>query len=187
MLTGQPMHAQTSSSFQIQPTSSVAIPSGIGNINYPEYQIESGVTCPTAALNFTGFASNVDGSTSYIDRYGSSGTYGNYGGALSLSFPLANKSFVENCKKASQAKAKKATLDTWSTLINNCAAFAQKGITDYEKMPGIPEEFKLCGLVRLDTSGSQRGGTFVEPSKQVPQLNIERFVPPQNGTFQLLR
>lgn len=188
LFAAQPGGAQvTASSQPIQPSANVVIPSATGSVTYPQYNIESGVSCPSAVINVSGFGGSVDTSTAYIDRFGSSGTYGNYGGALSLSVPLASREFVENCKKTAQAKAKKADLDTWNTLINNCAAFKQKGITGFANIPGIPEEFKVCEFVSVVVVPSGKSsGTQVEPSGQGPQLNIERFSPSQGGILQLV-
>jgi hypothetical protein len=153
-------------------------------VTYPTFTVESGVGCPTPVLNIQGFGSGVNNSTAYADRYSGYGNYGNYGFAAGLSVPLYN-GLMEFCKRAAAAKAKKAELDTWTTLINNCAALKDKGI-EIEFFPGLPEEYKKCKFIKFtETVSRPSGGTgFVEPPTK--GMTLERFTPQQGGILQLV-
>jgi hypothetical protein len=138
------------------------------------------------AISVQGFVGNVDNSTSYADRYSGSANYGNYGIAAGLSMPL-NGGLVAYCRRAAAAKAQKAELDTWSTLINNCAVLLDKGI-DFESMPGLPEEYKKCKFIRLAKVNAKPPGTesFTSPNDSGLGLTLQRFSPPQSGALQLV-
>lgn len=177
---------QQQASLPLQAAVNTVLPSAPGNIAYPSFSIESGTSCPMPALNIQGFGGSVNNSTSYTDRYSGSGNYGNYGIAAGLLMPLSG-GLMSYCKKAAAAKAQKAELDTWTTLINNCATLMDKGI-DYESMPGLPEEFKKCKYIKLPrvASGPSGDRDFTDTRRSGLGLYLERFTPPQGGTLQLV-
>jgi hypothetical protein len=173
-------------SLPLQSSTNTVIPSAPGQIVYPSFSIESGTACPVPAFNVQGFGGNVNNSTSYPDRYSGSGNYGNYGVAAGILMPLGG-GLMNYCKKAAAAKAQKAELDTWTTLINNCAELVSKGV-QFESMPGLPEEFKKCKYVIVPkvASGSKGSNSFLDPGRGSLGLTLERFSPPQGGTLQLV-
>jgi hypothetical protein len=173
-------------SFAIQPSSTTYIPAATTNVVYPVFSVESGTSCPTPALNVQGFGGNTDNSSSYADRYGSSGSYGNYGFAAGVSIPFSS-GLLQWCKRAAAAKAKKAELDTWTILFNNCAYLKTNGI-EIDAFPGLPEEYKKCKYVRVAkvSLGPPETEGLVEPRARASGLSIERFTPQQGGTLQLV-
>ncbi len=174
------------SSFAIQPSANIFLPPATSNVVYPTFSVETGTSCPTPAINIQGFGGNADNSSSYPDRYRGSSNYGNYGVAAGVSIPFSS-GLLEFCKRAAAAKAKKAELDTWTVLFNNCAILKEKGI-EVDAFPGLPEEYKKCKYIRIAKDGSSSPGTegFVEPRPRGLGLSFERFTPQPGGTLQLV-
>ena len=112
----------------------------INSVSNSQHMFGPGISCPTPELGVGVFG----GANSSFDSEYSNGA-NNYGATLMFTTPLGGD-IGKYCKELAREVARQRRLDTEVTMIQQCAQFAQAGVTiDTTKFP----DFAVCSAITV--------------------------------------
>lgn len=114
----------------------------INSVSNSQYGFAPGISCPTPELAFGAFGGQTNGWGN--SGYNTSGN--NVGGTIMFTTPIGGD-IGKHCKELAREIARQRKLDTEVAMIQQCAQFAQAGVTiDPEAFP----EFAVCSAITVD-------------------------------------
>ena len=161
---------------QTYASSSVPINPGFnhGASNFSPFQ---GINCPTTTFNVTAFGANTNawGDQHYAPYQSSTGSFGNYGGAVGLSIPMGSTA-KDFCNKFAKSKLseqelllKNQIMNRQSTLLRNCMILRnQIGINLSANRPEFSENGPLSAFAECRSLAQ-----LLEPENLDPDIKLK--------------
>lgn len=163
------------------------------------FNIESGIVCPSTTFNVTGFGGNLNawGDTHYSPYQSTSASAGNYGIAAGLSIPLSRamsdycRKYAEGRIKAQETLVRNQLMNSQFALFKHCKYFKEMGYTldekEFKDNAGPLSVFSACSsLARLlDPSSQLYPKTSMDPVSPRPASTAPISSPPQETNVNL--